>query len=328
MYMMFVNKIAGILSLILLLGSCSSKSGQENDGQATVPQDSSVLKVALMPTIDCLPFYYAEHCGLFDELGLNVRLLTFNSQLSCDTAFERSVVDIAYTDLIRALLLQSKGTNLKVFMHTDGRHELLTTKSKRISSIKQLNEHLISIARHSVTDLLLDTIIAQAKLNPFSIYHPQINDILLRYEMLRNATTDAAFLPEPYATRAKLNGDRSIYDSGKQDIFLMSFMINEEVLNDKEKRTQAELLIQGYDKAVEQINNNMKREIVEEILLCTVDQETVDSLSLPVFSKAKTVRYADVETAVRFVRSRALIDAAFRGEELLDFSLIQENGEK
>lgn len=321
--MAFANKLASTLTILLLLCSCGSKSGKENERQTDGAQDSSVLRVALMPTLDCLPFYYAERCGLFGELGKNVRLLTFNSQLSCDTAFERGHADIAYTDLVRALLLQSKGINLKIFMRADGKHELMTAKSKRISSIKQLNEHLISIARHSVTDLLLDTIVAQAELDPFGIYHPQINDILLRYDMLHNATTDAAFLPEPYVTQAKLNGDRSIYDSSKQNIFLMAFMANDAALKNKEKRAQAEMLVKGYNKAAEEINKNVNRAMIEEILLKTIDKRTVDSLTLPVFSVAQAVRQADLATAFAFVRSRALVNDALFGEELLDSTLIQ-----
>lgn len=322
LYMIFVNKLLYVFALLLIFCSCNSKK-EKNNEQKIATQDSSVLKVALMPTLDCLPFYYAERCGLFEKIGLDAQLITFNAQLSCDTAFERGKANIAYTDLVRALLLQNKGINLKVFMRTDGRHELLTAKSKRINSIKQLNEHLISIARHSVTDLLLDTIIAQARLDPFSIYHPQINDIVLRYNMLSNATTDAAFLPEPYATQARLNGDRSIYDSGKQNIFLMAFMINEAVLNDKKIKEQAKLLIKGYNQAVEQINKNVNHDVVRDVLMSWgIDQQTIDSLSFPVFSRAQAVSCKDMEIAAKFIRSRALVDAAFNVEGVLDSTLI------
>jgi NitT/TauT family transport system substrate-binding protein len=196
-----------LIPLLLLLGIvCGCHSGQNDTATSQTGktrQDSLALKVALMPTLDCLPFYYAQRCGLFKELGLDIRLQTFNAQMDCDTAFARRHVDVSYTDLIRAAWMQSKGTGLYVFMQADGHHELLTAKSRRIRQTKHLKERMVAMARHSVTDLLLDTVIGQARLEPSTVYHPQINDIRLRYGMLNNATIDAAFLPEPYASQAE-----------------------------------------------------------------------------------------------------------------------------
>ena len=202
------------LLLAGLCGACGSHT-KTADPAETARQDSLALKVALMPTLDCLPFYYADRCGIFKDLGLDVRLHTFNAQMDCDTAFARGHVDFSYTDLIRAALLQSQGTGLYVIMQTDSYHELLTAKSKRVRNAKQLKEKMVAIARHSVTDLLLDTVVAQSGLDPSTVYHPQINDIVLRYDMLRNATLVSAFLTEPYATQARIDGDLGIYKPHK-----------------------------------------------------------------------------------------------------------------
>ena len=82
-----------LIPLLLLLGIvCGCHSGQNDTATSQTGktrQDSLALKVALMPTLDCLPFYYAQRCGLFKELGLDIRLQTFNAQMDCDTAFAR-----------------------------------------------------------------------------------------------------------------------------------------------------------------------------------------------------------------------------------------------
>ena len=63
-----------LIPLLLLLGIvCGCHSGQNDTATSQTGktrQDSLALKVALMPTLDCLPFYYAQRCGLFKELGL------------------------------------------------------------------------------------------------------------------------------------------------------------------------------------------------------------------------------------------------------------------
>lgn len=308
--------------LLLLFGTvCGCHSGQ-NDTTAPqaekIRQDSLALKIALMPTLDCLPFYYAQQCGIFKELGLDIRLLTFNAQMDCDTAFARKHVDVSYTDLIRAAWMQSKGTGLYVFMQADGYHELLTAKSKRIRQTRHLKERMVAMARHSVTDLLLDTIIGQARLEPSTVYHPQINDIRLRYDMLDNATIDAAFLPEPYATQAKLKGHRSIYDSRKQHIQLMAFMVASDVVTDKRKSEQMRLLLQGYNKAVEQINHKEQTDSIRNILLgYPVEPQTIDSLKLPAYTQAQKAEKNNVTTALRFLTYRHLITPEYTGDTLI-----------
>ena len=227
-------------------------------------------------------------------------------------------VDVSYTDLIRAAWMQSKGTGLYVFMQADGHHELLTAKSRRIRQTKHLKERMVAMARHSVTDLLLDTVIGQARLEPSTVYHPQINDIRLRYDMLNNATIDAAFLPEPYITQAKLKGHRSIYDSRKPHIRLMAFMVSSDVVTDKRKSEQMRLLLQGYNKAVEQINRKEQTDSIRNILLgYHVEPETIDSLKIPAYPQAQKAEKGNVATALRFLTYRHLITPEYTGDTLI-----------
>lgn len=39
-------------------------------------EDSMALKVAVMPSLDCLPLYIAERAKLFESLGSDIRLST------------------------------------------------------------------------------------------------------------------------------------------------------------------------------------------------------------------------------------------------------------
>lgn len=277
-----------------------------------------------MPTLDCLPMYYASRCGIFDSLGVEVRLQTFYAQMDCDTAFARQHTDISYTDLIRAALLQSKGTGLYAIMQTDGYHELVTAKSKRIRDMKNLKEKMVAMARHSVTDMLLDTVIHDGGLDPSTVYHPQINDIVLRHYMLRNATVDAAFLQEPYITQCKLYGDRSIYDSRKKNIRMMAFMASYQTAKDPRKQEQAKLLVKGYNEAIRKINNGEKKDSIEKILLeYPVRKATIDSLQIPRYKPAGKIDSTQVETAIRFLMGRNLIEPKYKGDTLVNLLFIQ-----
>ena len=48
--------------------------------QRLAREDSAALKVAVIPTLDCLPFFVARHYNLFDSLGADIRLKAFSSQ--------------------------------------------------------------------------------------------------------------------------------------------------------------------------------------------------------------------------------------------------------
>ena len=319
-----MTKLIPLLFLLATLCGCRSGQGETDTAQEkSTQQDTLSLKVALMPTLDCLPFYYAERCGLFKALGLDVRLLTFYAQMDCDTAFTQGHADVSYTDLIRAAWMQSKGTGLYVLMQADGHHEMVTAKSRRIRQARHLKERMVAMARHSVTDLLLDTVVAQAKLDPSTVYHPQINDLRIRYGMLDNATIDAAFLPEPYATQAKLKGNRSIYDSRTQNIRLMAFMASAQAVADKRKAGQIQLLLKGYNQAVEQINRKEQADSIRAVLCgYPVEPVTADSLKLPDYAKAQKVDKANVATALHFLSRRQLISTQYTGDTLAHTSLI------
>ena len=73
------------LLLAGLCGACGSHT-ETADPAETARQDSLALKVALMPTLDCLPLYVASMYNLFDSLGADVRLKPYTAQMDCDTA--------------------------------------------------------------------------------------------------------------------------------------------------------------------------------------------------------------------------------------------------
>ena len=49
-------------------------------------EDSLALKVGVLPTLDCLPFYVAKEYCLFDSFKADVRLKTYRKQIDCDEA--------------------------------------------------------------------------------------------------------------------------------------------------------------------------------------------------------------------------------------------------
>lgn len=313
----YMKKVFLLLISALTLAGCHNQPGKA-DRQTTVSKDSITLRVALMPTADCLPFYYAEEQGIYDSLQANIELKDYMAQMDCDTAFCRKHVEVSYTDLVRASLLQSKDTALNVIMQTDGGHELITAYSKRIKSPKQLKDKMAAMARHSVTDLLCDEIVKKAGISPDELYKPQINDIALRAAMLQNATIDAAFLPEPYATQARIRKNRSIYSTEKENIHMMAMMASWQALKDPQKAELIRKLIQGYDIAVERLKNKSCQDTARNLLKrFGIKEITLDSLRLPKYRKATVPDAGQIQKAVSWLKSKELIKNNYNGDTLV-----------
>ena len=73
---------AYLFTVLLMLGGCTNQDPkpQTSSQVRRVRYDSTAVHLALMPTADCFPFYYAERTGIYRQLGLKVSIHTYTSQ--------------------------------------------------------------------------------------------------------------------------------------------------------------------------------------------------------------------------------------------------------
>ena len=145
-----MKKIVTLMIAVVLLAACGqsyeeTKRLNRKQHQEMARKDSAALKIAVMPTLDCLPLYVAEHYQLFDTLRGGVRLKQFMAQMDCDTAIERGRVEGVVTDLVRALYMEKRGTKLRYVAATQGHWQLIANRNARIRQLKQLDDKMIAI---------------------------------------------------------------------------------------------------------------------------------------------------------------------------------------
>ena len=109
-----MRKLISIIAALLLLMACGqsyeeTKRLSREQRLEAWRKDSAALKVAVLPTLDCLPLFVAQHYQLFDTLNGGVRLKFYHSQIDCDTAIERGRVEGAISDLVRAMRINNRG---------------------------------------------------------------------------------------------------------------------------------------------------------------------------------------------------------------------------
>ena len=266
-------------------------------------EDSAALKVAVVPTLDCLPLFLAKERKLFDSLGVDVRLKLFTAQMDCDTAVLGGSVEGVVTDLVRAERMQKHGTPLRYVSSTNAYWQLYSNRMARIRELKQLDDKMIAMTRYSATDLLAGVAVDSGKLKSERLYKIQVNDVDIRLRMLLGYELDAALLTEPQATGARLAHHHLLLDSRKLSLQMGVIAFREKSLKDKERQKQLDVFCRGYNMACDSLTRHgigKYRDLV--VKYCKVKESLADSLPAGIkFHHIAEPLEADVERAKKWL---------------------------
>jgi len=305
-----------LLPLFLACNDTPSLSPEEE-----AARDSAALHVALMPVQDCIPAYYAQRMGIYDRLGLDLRILTLQAQLDTDTALMRGHAELVYSDLARAIFMQQDTTPLRAVAATEGELQLITARRGRVRQLNQLKERMVAVARHSITDYWSDRLTDTARLARADIFRPQINNVRIRTDMLCNGTMDAAFLPAPYAQEALLRGNKSNFTTSSLQPRLTVFLATEAATTDSTRIHQMQLFFQGYNEAVTALNDGGVRDTLAVMYkqLFQAPDSLIDSLlyATPRYVPVAAPQRSDAEAALRWLQSRGKVRQGYSLDHLI-----------
>lgn len=301
-----------------MLASCAHKQEamlSTTDQQKT---DSLSLHVALMPTLGCLPIYYALRTGIADSMNLDISLLRYSAQMDIDTAIVQGHTDIAYTDLIRAIRL-SDSCSVSPFLTVDEPISLIAPKRKRISKIKQMSEKMIAISRLCATDYWCDKMLDSAKISQDSVYRPQINDVKLRNKMLCTGLLEGAMLEEPYASWAILEGNKKLQKTNQNSYKFAVWVIADSIKISNRKIDQIQKFILAYKTAVNNINKGLYSDSIRSILIEEYEMPApiADSLKIISISHPVQLQKKDVEEAMKWLNGRNALPKDFNSDSFL-----------
>ena len=255
------------LSLLGLLAGCGqsyeeTKRLRQEQQKRELREDSAALKVAVMPTLDCLPLFVAEDCQMFDT-AVDIRLKQYTAQMDCDTALLRGRVEVAVSDLVRAERMKGekvkglKGERVKLgyLTSTNAYWLLIGNRNQRITDLKHLDDHMLAMTRFSVTDMLGDLAVDSAKLKPERVFRIQVNDVNVRLDMLENNVMDALLLTEPQLTQALLQKHHVLLDTRKLDMQMGVIVEDSVKMSHPDRQRQREVLVKGYNMACDSLNH-------------------------------------------------------------------------
>jgi len=283
-----------------MLASCSQRQEATQFDADSTGIDTTVLRVAVMPAINCLPVFYAERTGLADSLGLEMELLRYQAQMDIDTAITFGHADIAYTDLIRIAKLNKAKVTLSAFASCDEPISLISLKTKRVKQVNQMKEQMIAVSRLSATDYWCDRLLDSTRTSYDDIYRPQVNDVRLRAEMLRQGLIDAAMMGEPYATWMTMLGHKRLFLSKGKQPQLYAWA------NISATKKQQKVFLDILKEATEQLGKPSEAALLRDILKqeYQLPPALVDSIELQPVRQTSAVRPADTEEAEKWLSKR------------------------
>ena len=250
--------LLGIIALLVFVGCGQSYEETKRLSRAQRlklwREDSAALKIAVMPTLDCLPVFVAKERQMFDT-AVDIRLKRYTAQMDCDTALIRGRAEGAITDLVRAEKMIKEGTPLRYGAATNAYWLMISQRQLRITNFKHLDDKMLAMTRYSVTDMLGDMAVDSAKLAPERVFRIQINDVNIRLKMLENNEMDAMLLTEPQASQALLKKHYVMMDTRKLDMQMGALVFRTKSMGDmKVRQHQMDVFMKGYKLACDSIN--------------------------------------------------------------------------
>jgi hypothetical protein len=294
-----------LILAVLTFVSCGKSDKElqaERQAQKLAEREAyqKAYKIAVMPTMDCLPAYLLKDSLLYDTAKVDIRLCRFNAQMDCDTAMIGGSVQAAFSDLVRTERLKHRN---KVLMHyltdTNLNWQLIADKDSKLKQLSDLSDKIVAMTRFSGTDLLTDMAVKKAK-PKYQVFRVQVNDVLVRLAMLQNHEIDAYWFSEPQITKALSADNNSLFNSEDAGVHLGVVAIMDKVRRQDEEAAFAA----AYDKAVEQINKNGVKyysALIQKYM--KVDESVVRALPDIKYTKIGPPRKADLLMARNFLSS-------------------------
>ena len=280
-----------------------SKRLSRLERQRLAKKDSAALKIAVMPTLDCLPLYVAREYKWFCDGKTDIRLKYFTSQIDCDTAILNGRVEGAVSDLVRVARMNKSGAKVKPQIATAAYWQLFTNRNSRIRQLNQLDDKMVAMTRYSVTDMLADHVVDSAKLKSERVFKVQINDVNVRLQMMLNNEMDAMFVTEPQATLARLAKHKVLLDTRKMNWHMGVIAFREKPMKDVDRKRQYDVFVKAYNQACDSINKNgiaRYAHLMEKY--CRTRSAVLDSIPKQKFPHAVGPREKDVLRAEKYIK--------------------------
>lgn len=299
------------VTLVTLLSSCG--------GAKSSDAAKEILRIGVMPSVDHLPLAVAIDQQYYDSLGLAVELVRFTSPMERDAALQAGEIDAAVSDYTTVMLQNQKGLPVQLLFATDGIFSFITSPTAGIKGIVDLRGKKVGLSSNTVIEYATDKLLAEAAMLPSDVEKVEVQKIPLRLEMLAKGELDAAILPQPFAQIALERGLAAIsgvLGVGEGQLHVTALAVHTD--NTKDKQAALTKLVEGYNKAVDYLNNS---EITKWSAVAArelkVEVSVVERMSFGLFTPATAPQSKDITAVAEWLQAKGLIPTTYMGQEAI-----------
>ncbi len=243
-----------ITSVCLLL-SCNGKDTNTTVTDNTLSaNDSSALRIAILPIEECAPLRYAQESGLAKRMGLDIIFVEYEAMMDVDTAILSNVAHVYFGDSARIGNIKADSLRPTLLFPIPVKMSLIVNKDKDIKDLSELKANMVGLTRASALETWMNVLTDSAHVEQDEVYHAQINSIPVRFRMLNGGLIDAGIMPRPWADSLVTLGHTAIRE---EILDGMGFYISAQAHADSTILRHAELLKKVYLEAMAMDNGRL-----------------------------------------------------------------------
>lgn len=300
-----------VLSLVLVL-ALSTGCGQKNTANPGGSQPGNTLTIGSMTIEENLPVLVAQQNGYFAEQNLEVKLLTFQSPVELQSAFQTGQLDGMITDIMIAALLKSSGEDLRVTSIAlgatpeEGRFAIIASPASTVKTVADLKGKSIGISNNSIIEYVTDKLLLAGGVNPSEVNKTTVAKLPLRVEMLLSNQIDAIVVPDPQISYVVSQGAKIIAeDSQGENLSQSVTLVGNKALHDKKDALQR--FYQAYTKGVQAINaapDQYKELLVKNV---NIPESIAASYQVQHYSDPQLPEEKDVNKVLEWLKEKGLL---------------------
>ena len=312
----FIKVIFVGLFILFVISTCVDSE------KSIKTKEPTKLKFGILPVIQALPLFVAAEKGYFNDVSLNVELVSFRSAMEINVALTSGQISGYFGGLITPVILKSNSTPIRIvasFTNTvyDQRmFAVLQPPNTEKITISEAAEMGIATSSNTVVDYFIYLLLKENEPGHRIDYNiVETKNISIRLQLLLSGQFAAAVLSEPLATFAELNGAQVIEDDRGMPFSVTTLSFTELFL--KESPESAKDFLRAVKRSIEYINTNP--DSVRQIMNTNVNvpKELRSSMEVPKFPFSVLPDREQVNNVISWLKMKKVIKTDIRYEDMV-----------
>ncbi|MCL2403321.1 MAG: ABC transporter substrate-binding protein [Coriobacteriia bacterium] len=251
-----------VAMLAFAFAGCSNDPEEELNGPMTEDEGQVVellpIALATVPSDDFLPFWVAENEGIFEELGLEVEIITFASSREMLAAVTADEAQGASLGMLSVSQLTLSGIDtVAVSRLAPSRGAVVSSPNSGITSIEELADVPVAAAEATLEEYILYRSMTDAGVPEDQIVLEAVADLRARPQLLMADQIQASTMPWTLASVMGEQGAHILVNEQDIEDFTSTVLgIRADWLAQDGSEETVGALLEAWNRGAELINDN------------------------------------------------------------------------